>query len=138
MELRTRTVHLLGVTAHPTATWTTQMARHLLMDLGERIGAFGLLIRDRDAKFTDAFDAVFTSEGLHVIKIPPQTPQAKLLCRAIHPQCPFGAHQPAADLPRTTRSNRPRPVQAPFQQPPTSPRPQPTPTPTQTRDRHPP
>ena len=76
IELQRRRVHLAGVTAHPTGAWVAQAARNLLMDLDGHADRFRVLIRDRDAKFTAAFDTVFTAAGIEVIRIPPRAPKA--------------------------------------------------------------
>src|SRR5438034_2003049 len=70
IEVHSRAVHLVGITAHPTGAWMAQQARNLLMDLDEQGNRFRYLIRDRDTKFTTAFDAVFTTSGIDVVKIP--------------------------------------------------------------------
>jgi transposase InsO family protein len=76
IELGTRRVHLSGCSANPDGRWTAQQARQLAWSLPERPRPIRFLIHDRDSKFSQAFDDVFKSEGVEIIRTPFRAPNA--------------------------------------------------------------
>src|SRR5712691_5316741 len=80
IEHGARRAHLAGITANPDGAWTTQAARNLMMDLGQRAATVKFLIRDRAGQFTSSFDTVFTAEGIRILASPPQAPRANAIC----------------------------------------------------------
>src|SRR2546430_8701859 len=76
LEVGSRCVHILGVTANPDGLWTLQQIRNLLMDLGDRAADFRFLVRDRAGQFTASFDKALADAGIEAVKIPPRSPRA--------------------------------------------------------------
>jgi putative transposase len=79
IEHGTRCAHLAGITAYPTGKWETRQARNLLMKLEDHAVDLKFVIRDRDAKFTAVFDAVFTAIGAWMIQTPVRAPRANAI-----------------------------------------------------------
>lgn len=75
IELKRRRVHLAGVTANPNSAWVAQQARNLIMAVADQEQR--PRFRDRDSKFTAAFDEIFRSEGIRLIRAPLAGPRAK-------------------------------------------------------------
>jgi putative transposase len=75
-ELVTRRIYLAGIIANPDGIWVTQQARQLIWRLGEKETPIRFLIHDNDRKYTNAFDTLFRSEGIHIIPIPYHAPNA--------------------------------------------------------------
>jgi putative transposase len=78
MEIGSRYVHMLGITANPDGPWTVHQIRNFLIDLGECAADFRFLVRDRAGQFTGAFDAVLADAGIEAVKIPPRSPRERL------------------------------------------------------------
>ena len=73
VEVETRRVHLAGITANPTGSWTTQAARNLLMNYARPVR---LVIHDGAGQCSPAFDEVFRAVGADPITTPPRAPKA--------------------------------------------------------------
>jgi len=88
IEHATRRIRILGVTAHPSNAWVTQMGRNLLTDLEQRTESIKFPLRDRDAKFTASWDAVFTAAGSRILCTPIQAPRANVIMERWIGSCP--------------------------------------------------
>jgi transposase InsO family protein len=83
IEVGTRNVQILGITANPDGPRAVQQIRSLLTGLGDRAAGFRFLIRDRAGQFTASFDAVLAHAGIEVAKIPPRSPRANAICERL-------------------------------------------------------
>lgn len=79
IELESRRVHLAGLTENPDGAWVTQQARNVAWSLTERKAPLRFLIRDNDAKFSAAFDEVFRSEEIEIVRTPIRAPKANAI-----------------------------------------------------------
>jgi putative transposase len=79
IEHATRCIRILGVTAHPTGAWLAQLARNLTMDLEDAGQRIRFLIRDRDTRFSAAFDVVLACADMTIIKSPVRAPRANAI-----------------------------------------------------------
>jgi putative transposase len=79
IELASRRVHLAGVTERPDGAWVTQQARNFVWNLQDGGSPVRFLLRDNDAKFSGAFDEVFRSDGIEVIRTPVEAPKANAI-----------------------------------------------------------
>jgi putative transposase len=87
IELGSRRVHVAGCTANPTGAWVARQAR-VAWTLQERRSSFRFVIRDRDSKFTRAFDSVFASEGIKIIKTPVRRRRTRSPSASFAPSAP--------------------------------------------------
>ncbi|MDF3294407.1 integrase core domain-containing protein [Streptomyces silvisoli] len=83
LEHGTRQLHMAGVTAHPTGSWTVQQARNLAVEMGVWVDSLRFLVRDRDAKYTESFDAVFAADGIEAVRTAVRAPRMNAHCERV-------------------------------------------------------
>jgi putative transposase len=88
MELRRRRLLLVNVTEHPHAEWVVQQLRNLSVQ-HDHLPRF--ILRDRDGKFSEAFDAFAQASGTKIIKLPARSPNlnayAERWVRSVREEC---------------------------------------------------
>ncbi|MGW4080525.1 integrase core domain-containing protein [Streptomyces asiaticus] len=83
LEHGARRLHISGVTARPSRDWAVQQARNVAADLDTRMESLRFLLRDRDGKYSQSFDAVFQADGIDVIKSAPRAPRMNAHCERV-------------------------------------------------------
>jgi hypothetical protein len=91
IDIASRSVHVAGITPHPDNSWMTQIARNITdVDDGFLRGKRHLIL-DRDAKYSDESRNVLLREGVHVVRLPPRSPNlnafAERFVRSIKEEC---------------------------------------------------
>jgi hypothetical protein len=122
IEHATRRIRILGVTAHPTASWVTQTARNLVMDLEDTGRQVKYLIRDRDGKYPALFDQVLADAGIGVVFSGVRIPPHELDHGTVDPSLSPGTPRPDTDLEPCASAPCPARVRTPPQPTPASPR----------------
>jgi putative transposase len=74
IDIASRSVRIAGITPHPDNRWMTQIARNVTNVDDGFLSGTRYLILDRDGKYTDEFRNALNREGIHVIRLPPRSP----------------------------------------------------------------
>ncbi len=120
IEHTSRRVHILGLTAHPTAAWVAQAARNLVMDLQDAGSSVRYLIRDRDGKYPALFDAILADSEITIVRSGVQTPQMNAIMER-WVRTPPRTARPNPDLEPAASPTRPARIRGVLQHtPPTS------------------
>jgi putative transposase len=80
MELKTRSVHLAGMTPHPDQAFMIPCARQLTDPVDGFLLGKRYLIHDRDTTCTAAFDQYWRNEGVEPMVLPLQSPHLNAHC----------------------------------------------------------
>jgi len=91
IDIASRSVHIAGITPQPDNRWMTQIARNVTDAEEGFLHGTRYLILDRDTKYSDEFRNALAREGIHLIRLPPRSPNlnafAERFVRSIKSEC---------------------------------------------------